>query len=50
MPGLVYTYTISIEEPADGLIISPESVDTEDITFIPKNVTFNGYKKGSLTF
>jgi len=49
IPGLVYTYTISIERPANGLTIAPIIVGTLGITFSPSKVTFADYSKANLT-
>jgi len=36
IPGLVYTYTIEIEKPADGLTVTPFIRDTTQISFSPE--------------
>ena len=43
IPGLVYTYTIVIEKPADELTVTPVISGTTAISFSPASVTFEDY-------
>ena len=48
-PGLVYTYTFSLERPADGLIIAPIVTETHNIIFDPPHLHFQNYSQSNLT-